>query len=180
MASTDRDLYIIDGYNMINFLRKLHGDKPGNLEEEREKMIDLLLGHASLKDTEVMIVFDAHRSNSREIAESSVGRVKIVFTRSGQSADQFIERYIYEYRGERRIFVVTSDYAMQKMVFGKGVYRKPPQEMIREMRTTEKEMREKIDHYQPGPFPLSGRVNNGVRARLENMRRAKKFNCGEE
>lgn len=72
MASTDRDLYIIDGYNMINFLRKLHGGKPGNLEEEREKMIDLLLGHASLKDTEVMIVFDAHRSNSREIGKSVV------------------------------------------------------------------------------------------------------------
>ncbi|GFP40638.1 NYN domain-containing protein, partial [Candidatus Hakubella thermalkaliphila] len=104
----------------------------------------------------------------------------IVFTRSGQRADQFIERYSYDYKGERRIFVVTSDYAQQKMIFGKGVYRKPPQEMIQEMRTTEKGMREKIDHYQPGPFPLSGRVNNGVRARLEDMRRAKKFNCGEE
>ncbi|WP_308751060.1 NYN domain-containing protein [Candidatus Hakubella thermalkaliphila] len=158
----------------------MDGGKPGSLEEERQKVIDLFLGHASLKDTEAMIVFDAHRSNSREIAESSVGRVKIVFTRSGQSADQFIERYIYDYKGERRIFVVTSDYAQQKMIFGKGVYRKPPQEMIQEMRTTEKEMREKIDHYQPGPFPLSGRVNNGVRARLEDMRRAKKFNCGEE
>ncbi|GFP42228.1 hypothetical protein HKBW3C_01354, partial [Candidatus Hakubella thermalkaliphila] len=63
MASANRDLYIIDGYNMINFLRKLDARKPGSLEEEREKMIDLFLDHASLKDTEAMIVFDAHRSN---------------------------------------------------------------------------------------------------------------------
>ncbi|WDC83126.1 NYN domain-containing protein [Caloramator sp. mosi_1] len=50
----------VDGYNVINQWNILKNIKDENLDYARDKLVDLLQEYSVIKNTTVIVVFDAH------------------------------------------------------------------------------------------------------------------------
>ena len=54
-----KDLYIIDGYNIIFAWKDLQTLADESLEHARQRLIDTIAGYGKIKGVEAVIVFDA-------------------------------------------------------------------------------------------------------------------------
>jgi predicted RNA-binding protein with PIN domain len=111
---------VVDGYNIIHAWPSLKRLLGVSLEAARDKLIERLSVYGLVTNAEVTVVFDSHRkSAARANAEELVEGVRVIFTRSGHSADQVIERIVYGAAGGV-VTVATSDHLQSDMVRGMG------------------------------------------------------------
>ena len=94
-------LVIIDGYNLLHAAF----DDPTN-ERTRGKIIQLFNRYARVKGHQIVLVFDAGPLYWSTAEQN--GRVEVVFSGQNQSADQYIKRYLSDYRS-KDILLVSSD-----------------------------------------------------------------------
>ncbi len=94
---------VIDGYNLIGIKGRMWAD----LEPQRESLLSDLERYQRIKGNPVTVVFDGWRSALSIESEERIRGVKVIFTRSGEKADQVINR-IAEAMGNRCV-VVSSD-----------------------------------------------------------------------
>lgn len=117
------DILIVDGYNVIGAWPKLQELKAISLEEARIELIKMMAEYQGAKGITVIIVFDAHQVRG-PIKEYRDSRVKVLFTSENETADELIEKLAAGWRSKRRnIFVATSDWVEQSVIFGQGAYR---------------------------------------------------------
>ena len=64
--------------------------------------------------------------------------IKVIFTKSNQTADNFIERFVVDAHYGEKITVVTNDYMEQKTVLLKGALRMTASELQHEIFTRRK------------------------------------------
>jgi predicted RNA-binding protein with PIN domain len=101
---------IIDGYNLIASDRGLRGD----LEHQRNWLVQRLSLYQEVKGHTVALVFDGWKSGSLdEVSERKHG-VRIVFSRQGEKADSVIVRLARQ-KGSGCV-VVTSDREVRRAV----------------------------------------------------------------
>ena len=91
---------IIDGYNLI-------GIQHGNLEKEREMLINSLVEYRRRKGHAITIVFDGWKSGEATESRSVIGGVTVIYSRIGEKADSVIKRIVSSEK--REWIVVTSD-----------------------------------------------------------------------
>ena len=117
-----KDLYLIDGYNVIFWLPEEFPRT--DLESSRKKLVDLMQDYGAHNDVEVIVVFDGKSRSLKAKVETVSPFFHVVYTPSKMTADSYIEMESYKRRDEyRSIFVVTSDGAEQNQVLGNGAYR---------------------------------------------------------
>ena len=117
-------LIIIDGYNVIYSWPELKALSDEKMELAREKLIEKLNNYASYTGNEVKLVFDGHLVKKGKGSKRKVGEVEVIFTRSGKTADQAIEKMIQ--KTHKETYVVTGDETEQWVAFGRGAWRMPP------------------------------------------------------
>jgi uncharacterized protein len=101
---------IIDGYNLIGSDRGLRGE----LEHQRNWLVQRLSLYQEVKGHAVTLVFDGWKSGSfDEVSEIKQG-VRIVFSRQGEKADTVIVRLARQ-KGSGCV-VVTSDREVRRAV----------------------------------------------------------------
>lgn len=163
---------IVDGYNVIGV------DSDGlfpvdSLEEARYTLVRMLSEYQAVTGRRVIVVFDAHEvpgPGSRSFEE----QVMVVFTRRHETADERIERLVSEMSSvDRRIYVATSDYLEQRMIFGRGAYRISSPELIEEIKELRKKTKEKIEGRQVKRVTLFHGLDEETIRRLEGIRRKK-------
>ena len=128
-----RRLLIVDGYNVIN--ARAHS---GTLEDARESLIRELQDYAGYTGQKIIVVFDAWLGDRQSRSIEECGRVTVVFTRKGETADHFIEHTCDGYAEDvsmRRmeIRVATSDALEQTIILGRGAARMSSRELLLEM-----------------------------------------------
>lgn len=108
---------IVDGYNMIGAWAHLTELASDDIDAARDALSETLLDYAGYIDTTLILVFDAYASKEAEKVRSlsPEGGHTLVFTRYGQTADQYIERLVRITEGE--LTVASSDGLLQIMVF---------------------------------------------------------------
>ena len=124
-----RRLLIVDGYNVLNAR-----DHMGTLADARERLIHELQDYAGYTGQKIIVVFDAWLGDRQSRSIEECGRVTVVFTRKGETADHFIEHTCDGYAEDvsmRRmeIRVATSDGLEQTIIRGRGRFRtsaRPP------------------------------------------------------
>ncbi len=85
----------VDGYNVINSWPELREIKEYSLESARGKLIETLQNYSGYNGYKIFIVFDAHlQSGSIEKKEKLTTNLAVVYTKEGQTADEFIEKTI--------------------------------------------------------------------------------------
>lgn len=166
------DILIVDGYNVIHDWPDLL--KSGmDLAAARDRLTEILRDYQGYRGGHVIIVFDAHQTDAAQITVEDYGGVEVVYTREGQSADQYIEWLVREELRDKPLTVATSDYLQQVMVMREGVLRMPAGELYRIIKTAREERdREYIKPHTGAANRLDGNIAEETRKKLERLRRA--------
>ncbi|MDI6785181.1 MAG: NYN domain-containing protein [bacterium] len=127
---------IVDGYNVINSWEFFKKKSNLDLEEKRNKLIDILLEFQSLSETKIVIVFDG-RSVSRK-REYFLG-LEIVYSSKKETADTVIEKMVKERDKSTKVWIVTSDRNLRLHTFGNGALSMYTKELEEKVNTIFKE-----------------------------------------
>ncbi len=118
---------VLDGYNVIGGIPRYRTDSTGGLDESRELLINDALKAAGWTGSDIIIIFDAHRSSEPMREELRAGgAVRLVFSGPGQSADDVIERLLPRLHGAVTLY--TADFALQRAAIANGAFRATPRE----------------------------------------------------
>ncbi|MCG2139289.1 NYN domain-containing protein [Staphylococcus epidermidis] len=163
---------IIDGYNMIGQSSTLSTVAKENLEEAREQLLDTIANYNALIADEIACVFDAYEQSGIE-REYFYHGVKTIFTKEKETADSFIERYVYELYNKHttHITVVTSDMSEQHAIFGSGAYRISSREMWRELKENEVVVNKSLDDFSEKKPRIRIPLSNEILEEFEKIRR---------
>ncbi|MFD1428241.1 putative RNA-binding protein with PIN domain [Kroppenstedtia sanguinis] len=161
---------IVDGYNVIG-AHEEWSRLP--LEEARHQLATLLSEYQATSERRVFLVFDAHRipgAGSRH----SEQQITIYYTKEHETADQMIERLVKQHRKSgRRIYVATSDYLEQRIVFGQGAYRLSSRELLEEFRRMKGNISSELKGAYESKNTLGQGLGEEILKTLENWRRKK-------
>ncbi|MDR0896305.1 MAG: NYN domain-containing protein [Oscillospiraceae bacterium] len=166
-------LLVVDGYNIIGAW-ELAAQKSWSFEECRAQLLARLEEYAAYHDLEAVLVFDGTRSERLIRSEEQVGAVRVVYTRHGETADQYIERLCDGQPRHREVRVATSDAVEQTVILGRGASRLPARELLREMAQARAAQRAQIERPRLKSSPLIGRLPQEQQEALERMRRGGK------
>ena len=118
-----KHVLLVDAYNLIYANSYLKGLAKLDLGAAREKMLEIVAEYSSMKGFEAILVFDAYKNKDRLANKEDALGVSIVFTASNETADSYIERYVFEHIKSENITVVTSDRLEQMTIFQMGANR---------------------------------------------------------
>ncbi len=100
---------LVDGYSVLHAwprLRKLAGRA---LEHQRDALVRVLRQYADQSGCRVTVVFDGYAARRKPAGVAPVPGVEVVFSETGKTADDLIERLVGQAEQPARILVVTSD-----------------------------------------------------------------------
>ena len=112
-------MIIVDGYNVIHKWRSLVRFK-NNMELARARLIEALANYQGYIDEEIIVVFDSSLRD-KPYPGAIPPNIQVVFAPQGQSADTFIERFVYSHHIPSQITVVTGDRLFRMTVSQKDV-----------------------------------------------------------
>jgi predicted RNA-binding protein with PIN domain len=168
-----REVLIVDGYNIIGDWPELRQLKAQSLESARDQLLEDLKEYKAITGRDVIVVFDAHLSRGGQ-SEETIGGVRLLYTKELETADELIERLVYEFEREkvrRHLFVATSDYVEQQVTFGGGALRISARELRIDVRAAKKEIEERVDKLTTRSNQLGNRLTPEVREMFEKWRR---------
>ncbi|MDP4146256.1 MAG: NYN domain-containing protein [Bacillota bacterium] len=164
----------VDGYNVINSWAVLSKIKEYSLDAAREKLIELLQNYGAYKGYRIFIVFDAHMVQGSLEKREKMGSVIVVFTKEGETADSFIEKYVNNIGRKFEVCVVTSDSLEQQITFQRGATRMSSIEFYHEVMETEEAIKRCAERKEDNKrYNLEERLDPKIVEKLEKMRRSK-------
>lgn len=169
-----KEIYLIDGYNVINYWQEFKDIREKDLEHARDLLAHQLSEFVAFHGCDGTLVYDAMDVPVGEETEW-IGPLRVVYTAEHETADSWIERAAYQMarRGDCRLFVVTSDKAEQDMVLGSGGLRISAREFRAIYGKTKQQIAEGVARL-PGSLgrrELGGRIEDSVARHLEALRR---------
>jgi predicted RNA-binding protein with PIN domain len=114
---------IVDGYNIIFAWKDLNELSRVNIDSARDKLLDILSDYQGYKDCPVLVVFDAYKRKDHPGARSRYHKLDVVYTKTDETADAYIERTVHEIGGKYRVTVATNDGLEQLTVMSQGALR---------------------------------------------------------
>ena len=176
MDKDRKRLLIVDGYNVIRSgsrydLIKLPDYTDDTFNQARERLINDVIDIAG-RGGEAIVVFDAaDNAYAARESDTSIGSVRVMFTRRGQSADRLIEKLAFDAK-ERGIetLVVSSDAGIQDAVFGGGVDRMSAEGFCQEIELHRREVHEDESPAVAQKRTVADRLSPEVIAKLEALR----------
>lgn len=137
---------IVDAYNIINFWDKTSKLIDSDLDYARDILNHTLQNYASYKGIEILVIYDAYKTDSIKPKEEKYENIKIIYTKKGQTADSYIEELIFDLKNQENISVVSSDWTLQQMVLSGGLLRIPASELIYDISRIERQISNKYDN----------------------------------
>ncbi len=138
-------LYLIDGYNLLHAMEDVPLD---DLMMAREKVIDMVCDFAGYVAANCVLVFDAYKKENSPVNISERDNITLVYTRTRQTADMYIEQKSKELAKDYRVLVVTSDRLEQISVFSSDAIRISSREFIARYQN----MRKNMSHKEKAPY----------------------------
>ena len=172
--SKKREYYIVDGYNLIYAWDEL---KAENFETAREHLIHILIEYGAYEKFDITLVFDAGSTDEEEHYDKYGEHFTVIYTAYGETADNVIERLVYEMSKKRyEIHVVSSDSVIESVILGAGAYRHPSREFCRAIKRAKQHLRK--EYLSNVTLPLvrsevADQLDSNVFAKLEELRRRK-------
>jgi predicted RNA-binding protein with PIN domain len=165
----------VDGYNVINSWPNLKQTKDFSFEAARQILIDKLHNYGVFKACKIILVFDAHKVvGSLEKKEEVNKNISVVFTKDGETADNYIEKKVNVLGRKHEIVVVTSDNLEQQIVFQRGAVRMSSLEFYNEVLKVEKSIKIKADkNKNQHRNSISDNIDERIAEILEQIRRGK-------
>ena len=162
---------IIDGYNVIGAWPDFQNSL--NLQESRERLIEILCDYAGYSGDTVILVFDAYAGDNPRRAIEDVAGIQVVYTKIGETADHYIERLVNDMcrnlSRQIEVRVATSDAIEQSIIMGRGAARISSPELRQMVMQTRETGRRKRPTAPKAS--LDGVLPPDVLGKLEKLRR---------
>ena len=166
-----KPLLIVDGYNVIGAWTEAE-KKAWSLDESRDRLMHQLQDYGGYTGEEVVLVFDGYQSDKKLTTEENHGTLTLVFTKHGETADAYIERFVAQTPKYRSVRVATSDGLEQSLVLGSGATRMTSRELLRELRQMRQRGLDQHRNAEPvQKHSLGARLPEDTRRILERLRR---------
>ena len=111
---------LIDGYSLLHSWPELAEGAPRHSESARDALVEMLTQYQDASGTPVTVFFDG-RGGRKSKPKSEAGKsVEVLFSNSGQTADDLIERAAHRFQPYGEVLVVTDDFAERDTVSGLG------------------------------------------------------------
>lgn len=161
---------IVDGYNIIGDWTLLREKAEHDVEDARTLLQETLLDYCGYAAHNLVLVFDAYSSRGRMQVYRPITDAphQIIFTAQGQTADQFIERFVREHPKDRMI-VASSDQLIQVMVFSHAE-RMSARELWVAVEESRKNLRRQIEKSVLPKSSMDERLDDNVAEQLEKIR----------
>ncbi|MDR0271354.1 NYN domain-containing protein [Paenibacillus sp.] len=168
-----RDVLLVDGYNMIGAWPSLAKLSQISMQEARDELLGKLADYQGFTDRKVIAVFDAYRVPGLGKAFSQ-SKIQVYFTKEKETADECIERLVGELSlRSRKIYVATSDFIEQHVIFARGALRISARELLIEVENCEKTIQNRIrqDRAPSTRNTLESKLKPELREIFEKWRR---------
>ena len=171
-----RELLVVDGYNVIfksaRYLARMDETVAGDpFEQARDLLVADVAAYAKGR-YEPVIVFDAAGNVSPERPDLSKAGVRMVFSRTGESADAVIERIVTEQRLlPRAVTVVTSDRTIRATMGGVPVTRISSDVLVADVNQLTAEYEQANAERQTQHMRLEDRIDPAAREKLWRLLR---------
>ena len=111
---------LVDGYSLLHQWPELAAGAPRHSEKARDALMDLLTQYQDISGTPVTIFFDGAGKVRTKPKNESGSAVEVLFSNSGQTADDLIERAAHRFQPYGEVLVVTDDRMEREVVGGFG------------------------------------------------------------
>lgn len=170
MPRTKKEYLFIDGYNIINQW-SYYKNMSGNIENSRNKLIELLIEYQAYKGINVIVVFDAHMVKGSLEKREKIAGLEVVYTKEHETADSYIEKQLDKIGRYEHVQVATSDGSIQQIVLARGGTRISANEMIAEMENMKKDVSAQTDTHRHKWTNIDQIIDSETLNKLEKMRR---------
>ena len=104
-----------------------------DLEQAREKLMEILANYTAFTRTETILVFDAYKVKGGKGERFDYHGVRVVYTKENETADAWIERFLHDIGKNAQVRIVTSDNLIQVSALRSGVMRQSAREFGEEI-----------------------------------------------
>jgi uncharacterized protein len=164
----------VDGYNVINSWPQLRDIKNSSYESARTMLIDMLQNYSAFKGWNIILVFDAHKVKGSLEKKERMRNLVVVFTKEGESADNYIERMVNNIGRTLEVYVVTSDSLEQQVTFQRGAVRISSLEFYHSMMMDNNKISKSYEtKYSSNRNLLEENIDMESAKKLEKIRRSK-------
>ncbi len=111
---------LVDGFSLLHSWPELAAGKPRHSAAAREELIHQLTLYRDAIGTPITIVFDGGGAPTGTPATRSTPEMEILYSRSGQTADDIIERVTHRMSSFGEVLAVTDDHAERDTVISMG------------------------------------------------------------
>lgn len=132
---------IVDGYNIIFSWEDLAATAEADLDAARRALIDRLSSFAAYKKCRLVLVFDGYKQPGNPGEKNVDLGIHVVYTREGQTGDQYIEELVEQIGSNYQVRVATSDALIQVSSLRSGVLRVSARELEAEVNAAREEMK---------------------------------------
>ncbi|MFC5527995.1 NYN domain-containing protein [Cohnella yongneupensis] len=167
------DVLLVDGYNIIGAWPELATLKYEKLENARDRLLELMADYQGFSGVTVIVVFDAYHVSGGTGSDFRHRKLRVVFTRERETADECIERLVGDWISvKRNVYVATSDLTEQHVAFGRGALRVTARELKLAVEQSRSDIQTTIRR-EPATKrnTLDSVLNDDIWRRLELMRR---------
>lgn len=162
----------MDGYNIIGAWPELRALKEQErMDEARDLLISKLADYQSYAGVKVIVVFDAYTIPGLGRKQQQYA-IEIYYTKEKETADEKIEKLVHEYWDKnRQIYVATSDFTSQWVIFGQGALRKSARELQMDIESVSKEIEQQVKRTQEPTFSTRIQLRDEIEKIFEKWRR---------
>jgi predicted RNA-binding protein with PIN domain len=100
---------LVDGYSVIHAWPKLRRAAGRSLEQQRDALVRVLQQFGDAQHGRVTVVFDGYAAKRKPDNIEPTPGVEVLFSETGKTADDVIERLVGLAENRSQILVVTSD-----------------------------------------------------------------------
>lgn len=161
----------IDGYNLLFRMKEYDLIKSSTFPTERDMLIEILREYAGGNNYIVYCIFDAYLTRSKEYIKEEPP-ITIVYTKTGEKADQWIEKKTKELRIEHfiDIIVVSDDNDERDMALGYGAILRDCHRFIKELKERKQTVSKLTKNHNSGNLK-----NRHIRMSEETQKKLKNF-----
>ncbi|HXR04884.1 MAG TPA: NYN domain-containing protein, partial [Verrucomicrobiae bacterium] len=110
----------MDGYSLLHNWPELAPGHPRHSGRARQELVQVLTRYHDATGTPVTVFFDGARASAGASKRKADAAVEILFSRTGQTADQMIERAVHRFGPYGEVLAVTDDHAERDTVISFG------------------------------------------------------------
>ena len=138
---------LIDGYSLLHSWPELAPGRARFSMEARDELIRVLTLYRDAVGTPITIFFDGSSPARGPRPKSASDEVEILFSRSGQTADQMIERAAHRFKPYGEVLAVTDDHAERDTVIALGGLASSCWNFIQTVQGALAELQDEIKHH---------------------------------